>query len=71
MRIKEQTIYDLDSEQFKYLKREDSKTLNRVDINDLNQRLNQTRKSNFYTTIAVVILCLSCLIILSVISIKF
>lgn len=71
MKIKEQTIYDLDSEQFKYLKREDSKTLNRVDINDLNQRLNQTRKSNFYTTIAVVILCLSCLIILSVISIKF
>ena len=70
MKIKEQTIYDLDSEQFKYLKREDSKTLNRVDINDLNQRLNQTRKSNFYTTIAVVILCLSCLIILSVISIK-
>ena len=71
MKIKEQTTYDIDSEQFKYLKREENKTLYRVDINELNQRLNKIKKSNFYTTLSVAILCLSCLIILSVISIKF
>ena len=71
MKIKEQTTYDIDSEQFKYLKREENKTLYRVDINELNQRLNRTKRSNFYTTISVAILCLSCLIILTVISIKF
>ena len=71
MKIKGQTIYDLNSEQFKYLQKEDDKSSLRVDINELNKRLNQTKRSNFYTTSLVVVFFSASLIALSVISIKF
>ena len=71
MKIKGQTIYDLNSEQFKYLQKEDDKSPRRVDINELNKRLNQTKRSNFYTTSLVVVFFSASLIALSVISIKF
>ena len=71
MKFKEQITYDLNSNQFKYLKREENRTLHRVDINELNKRLNETRKSNFYATTLFVILCLSLLIIISFIGLKF
>jgi hypothetical protein len=71
MSIKQQTTYDLDTEQFKYLKREESINLNRVDINDLNKRLNKAKRSNFYTTTLIAGLSLFCLLFLIIISIKF
>ena len=71
MKIKGQTIYDLNSEQFKYLQKEDDKSSLRVDINKLNKRLNQAKRSNFYTTSLVVVFFISSLIALSIISIKF
>ncbi len=71
MSIKQRTAYDLNTEQFKYLKREEIIKSNRVDINDLNKRLNRTRRSNFYTTVLISTLCLSCLFFLIIISIKF
>ena len=71
MKIKGQTIYDLNSEQFKYLQKEDDKSSLRVDINELNKRLNQTKRSNFYTTSLAVVFFSAGLIALCVISIKF
>jgi uncharacterized OsmC-like protein len=71
MRVKEQTIYDPNSEQFKYLKREENTRLYKVDINELNKRLNKTKRSNLYGTILVVVLSLSCLTIISFIGLKF
>ena len=71
MKVKEQTIYDQNSEQFKYLKREENTSLHKVDINELNKRLNKTKRSNLYGTILVVVLCLSCLTIISFIGLKF
>jgi len=71
MKIKGQTIYDLNSEQFKYLQKEDDKSSLRVDINELKKRLSQTKRSNFYTTSLVVVFFSASLIALSVISIKF
>ena len=59
MKIKERTTYDLDSEQFRYLKREESSNFHRVDINELNKKLNETKKTSFYTTTLVVIVCFS------------
>ena len=71
MKIKDQIIYDINSEKFKYLQKgKDSHTF-RVDINDLNKRLNETKRSNFYTTALFVFVFLTCLIVLSMISIKF
>ena len=70
MKTKEQTVYDLNSEKFKYLQREENAHLHRADINELNKRLNQTKRSNFYSTALVFALCFSSLVILSLISIK-
>ena len=71
MKTKEQTIYDIHSEKFKYLKKTESIGPQRVDINKLNKRLNVARRTNFFYTTLVVILSLSSLIILTLISIKF
>jgi hypothetical protein len=71
MITKTQTIYDLSADKFKHLKREENRILHKVDINELNKRLNKTKKSNFYKTCLLTILCLSSLIVLSLIGIKF
>ena len=71
MRTKERATYDLNSDQFKYLKRQEGKILHRVDINELNKRLNEAKKSNIYNTALAVIVGLSCLTILSLIGINF
>jgi hypothetical protein len=71
MRSKEQIIYDLNSDQFKYLKREENRILHRVDIHDLNKRLNETRKSSFYRTSLACVLSLLFLTILCFVGFKF
>ena len=71
MRIKDQTIYEISTDKFKYLKRKENKVLYRVDINELNKRLERENRSNFYTTVLFTILCFSILFILSLLSIKF
>ena len=71
MVAKQQAIYDIKTDKFKYLKREQNRISNRVDVNELNKRLNKTKRSNFYTTTLFVVICLSCLAVLSFISLKF
>ena len=71
MSFKQQTTYNIKSNRFTYLKREENKVLHKVDINELNERLNKTKRSNFYKTALIVAMCLSSLIILSFISLKF
>jgi len=71
MKNREQTIYDIHSEKFKHLKKVESIGLQRVDINELNKRLNVAKRSSFLYTILIVIMSLSSLIILTLISIKF
>ena len=71
MKNREQTIYDIHSEKFKHLKKVESIGLQRVDINELNKRLNVAKRSSFFYTILTVIMSLSSLIILTLISIKF
>ena len=71
MTIKAQVKYNLNSNQFRYLKRDKNVVLHRVNINELNKRLNETKKTNFYNTTLVVILSLFSLTILSLISLKF
>jgi hypothetical protein len=71
MRIREQIKNDLRSDQLKYLEREESTYLQRVDINELNRRLNIAKRSSFYKTILIAALCLSCLVGLSYIGFKF
>ena len=59
------------SEQFEYLQYGENKHTQRADINVLNARLNQTKRTNFFSNTMFVIFFSICVIILSVISIKF
>tara|TARA_B110000967_G_C18404234_1_gene326012 strand:+ start:158 stop:367 length:210 start_codon:yes stop_codon:yes gene_type:complete len=69
MKSRGQVIFDIDEERFKYLYRYENKIKKIPNIDDLNARLNETKKLNFYSNIRVVSLCLACLIIISLISI--
>ena len=71
MIVKRQAIYDIKTDKFKYLQREENKIFNRVDINELNKRLNKTKRVNFYITALVSIFCLMGMIALALVSIKF
>ena len=71
MDVKSRVINNQDSEQFKYLQRGENKHAHRVDINELNARLNQTKWTNFFSNSMFVIFFSICVIVLSVISIKF
>ena len=71
MKNKDQTIYDINSDRFRYLKREENIYLQRVDVNELNKRLNRAKRSNFYSTALVTVFCFFCLATLCLISIKF
>ena len=55
MKIKAQVVFDIGADKFKYLQREDKK-LRKVDIIDLNARLNETRKKNIYTNTKIIFL---------------
>ena len=71
MVAKQQAIYDIKTDKFKYLKREQNRISNRVDVNELNKRLNKTKRVNFYITALVSIFCLMGMIALALVSIKF
>jgi hypothetical protein len=71
MKIKDNRTYDLNKNKFIHLQRNESSVLRRVDINDLNKKLNEEQRSNFFTTILIFGTCVLSLVVLSLISIKF
>ena len=71
MKTREQVIFDVTNEKFRYLQRDENKTSKKVDVNELNKRLNQTKKINFYYNTKIVFGSLMCLIIISLISLNF
>ena len=44
---KEQVIFDIEKEKFKYLHRDETKSSKKVDMTELYKRLNQTKKNFF------------------------
>ena len=70
MKFKEQVVFDIGEEKFKYLHRENNNNRNRVDLIDLNKKLNQTKKINFYTNVKIITVLLLCLSIIATISFK-
>ena len=54
MKFRDQVVFDINEEKFKYLHRESKDKLNRVDMIDLNKRLNETKKMNFYTNAKII-----------------
>ena len=61
MKTKEQVIFDIGADKFRYLQREDKK-VKKVDIIDLNARLNNTKKKNIYTNTKIILVSIISLI---------
>ena len=71
MKLKNQVVFDIREERFKYLHRADVNSSKRVDMVDLNRRLNQTKKTNFYTNTKIIIYSFICLGFFALISLNF
>ena len=71
MKAKEQVIFDIGSEKFKYLQREENKVNNIVDIYVLNRRLSEVKKSNTYTNIKIFAFSLLIILCFALVSLKF
>ena len=71
MKAKEQVIFDIQAEKFKYLHRDETKIKNRVNIDTLNKRLNEVKKLNFYSNAKMIIVTLLVVAAVILISLKF
>ena len=71
MRGKEQVIFDIKSEKFRYLHREEDKIKKIVNIDVLNKRLNRVKKINLYSNAKMIIFSLLIIMLFIFISIKF
>jgi len=69
METKPQINFDINLQKFEYLKRKEKKRKG-VDINELNNRLDKTKRSDFYTNVKIIALCLSFIAIIFFISWK-
>jgi|TARA_B110000967_G_C18836207_1_gene536867 hypothetical protein len=71
MKAREQVIFDIESEKFKYLQREENKIKDIVDIYVLNRRLNEVKKSNTYANIKIIAFSLLIIFCFALLSLKF
>tara|TARA_B110000444_G_C18826606_1_gene590694 strand:- start:70 stop:285 length:216 start_codon:yes stop_codon:yes gene_type:complete len=54
MKSSAKVVFDISQEKFKYLQRDDFRRSRKVDMNELNKRLNQNRKINLYNNTKIV-----------------
>jgi hypothetical protein len=71
MRGKEQVVFDIESEKFRYLHREEDKLKNKVDIDVLNKRLNRVKKLNIYSNAKMITLALLIVVAFAMLSVSF
>jgi hypothetical protein len=70
MKFREQVVFDIGEEKFKYLHRVNNNKRNKVNMIDINKRLNQTKRINFYTNAKIITVSLLCLALIAMISLK-
>ena len=69
MKMNKHVIFDIENRRFKYLQREE--LVRKVDMNDLNKKLNYSKKINFYNNTKIIIFLFVCVSIFALISSKF
>jgi len=70
MKLREHVVFDIGEEKFKYFQHIDKDKKYKVDMIDLNKRLNQSKKNNLFSNIKIIIISLLCLAIIAMISLK-
>ena len=71
MKSREQVVFDITEEKFKYLHHQDKSKKIKVDIVELNKRLNYTKKINIYTNAKIFAASLLFLGLIAFISVNF
>ena len=71
MKAKEQVVFDIKSEKFRYLLRENNKIRNVVDIDVINKRLNHVKRTNIYTNAKLIAVTLFIVTFFVLISVNF
>ena len=71
MRGKSEVVFDIKSEKFKYLHREEKGNRKIVDIDVLNKRLNSIKKSNIYSNAKMIAVSLLTIVVFVLISVNF
>ena len=71
MKNKEQVVFDIRQEKFKYLQRDEIKSSNKVDMFALNKRLSENKRMNFYNNTKIITFSLLSLGVFALISLKF
>jgi|TARA_B110000259_G_C13858066_1_gene339639 hypothetical protein len=71
MKFRGQVVFDIQKDKFKYLHREGVNTKNRVDIVDLNKRLNEAKKISFYNNAKIIFASCLLLGVVALLSTKF
>jgi hypothetical protein len=71
MKAKEQVVFDISADKFRYLHRDENKIKHKVDIVDLNKRLNEKKKMNFYTNTKIISLSIILFATFALIILKF
>tara|TARA_B110000967_G_C18405442_1_gene326587 strand:- start:266 stop:469 length:204 start_codon:yes stop_codon:yes gene_type:complete len=66
--MKEHVVFDIEREKYKYLQRD--VVTRKVDMIDLNKKLNHTKKINFYNNTKIIVFLLLCLSVFVLISLK-
>jgi hypothetical protein len=70
MKPREHVVFDIGEEKFKYFQHINKDKKYKVDMVDLNKRLNQSKKNNFFNNIKIISASLLCLAIIAIISFK-
>ena len=71
MKPKEQVVFDIQTEKFKYLQRGNHKIKKVVDIDVLIKRLNEVKKSNIYNNVKIIGLSLATVFFIILVSVNF
>ena len=70
MKVKQQVVFDIGADKFKYLHRDGEENPKRVDMTELNKRLNRTKKMNFYNNTKIITISVICLVFFLLISLS-
>ena len=71
MKFRNKVIFDITADKFKYLHRDGKNKSNKVDIVELNKRLNYTKKINIYTNAKIIAASLLVLGFVAFVSLNF
>ena len=71
MKFRNKVVFDIREDKFKYLHRDGKNKSNKVDIVELNKRLNYTKKINIYTNAKIIAASLLVLGLVAFVSLNF